>query len=83
MCYRASEDGCLEMNIHSHSKIPKPVNLLAVIYEVDLYKKWVPFCVENVKLTDISRLAKAALIRCDVKGKFRCAKFEASPFRER
>lgn len=45
-------------------------NLLAVVYEVDLYKKWVPFCVENQKLKDISRTARAALIRCDVKGNF-------------
>lgn len=68
MSYKKPDDGSLVMNIQSEVKIANPINLLAVIYEIDMYKKWVPFCKVSQKLGDINKTAKAAMIRSVVKG---------------
>jgi hypothetical protein len=52
-----NDDGCLVMNISSDLKIAKVINLLAVIYEIDCYKKWVPYCKVSKKLGDINKRA--------------------------
>lgn len=70
LSYRKPDDGTLVMNIQSEVKIANPINLIAVIYEIDMYKRWVPFCKVSQNLGDINKTAKAAMIKSIVKGNF-------------
>jgi len=43
MSYMAQDDKSITMKVSANVKVDL-FNFLSIIYEVDLYKKWVPFC---------------------------------------
>lgn len=78
MSYMPQKDNSITMRVNSDFKVDI-FNLFAIIYEIDLYKNWLPFCQESKtvkkflnffsEVAVINKTTKVASVKVSV-GKF-------------